>query len=100
MLHAALYLCVARARVQLLEDNPKPPDSQQHLLKLIHNQITIYKNPGNRCNLWHTEVLDWCVILYYDICPVVFSLCPVFRRCAHVMTLSTPAYLRFSHVLW
>ena len=48
---------------QLLENNPAPPDTQKHLLKLIQNQISCYKNPHHRCNLWHTEVLDWCVAI-------------------------------------
>ena len=48
---------------QLLENNPAPPGTQKHLIKLIQNQISCYKNPHHRCNLWHTEVLDWCVAI-------------------------------------
>jgi hypothetical protein len=46
--------------VQLLHDNPPPPDSQRHLLKLIENQMSCYANPKHRCNLWHKDVLAWC----------------------------------------
>merc|ERR1712166_109204 len=46
--------------VKLLQDNPPPPSSQRHLLKLIENQMSCYANPQHRCNLWHKEVLAWC----------------------------------------